>query len=589
VSLASPTLLALLALEGVVVVLYFLRAFRRTHQVSTLFLWNGVKSDPQTRAARIARRVDLLLVLQLLAVALLVLALAGPGLRGRAARLSGLAIVLDASASMATRTPDGPTRYDLALDEARALLAAYPTSPATVIQLSASPQTLAPLSRDREAVLDAMRRARPTAAGDGTPEALQGLLSGVSGSLERIVLFTDHPLVAPVPGVEEHLLGGGDNVGIGAFAVRENPDFPGVTAFVGVSNHTDAYAERTLRVSDGTAAVETALLLPPRSKQTYALPFNATADAFTATLTPRDDFTADDARYFTPHPSSPVRVRWIGTANRYLEAALRAAAQIMLVSRQDGDPVDLTIAYGVDLGSEASGPLLLVHAGLAGTIQLKEDGDGGTVETSALGDPLLSGVDPADFRVRSMAVLEPHATGTAILDVAGSPLLWRGEHAGSPVLVLAADLMATNLPLTVDFPVLVRNLLEELVALPGPTRPEWAVVGRPVALSGREAVLRVTGPDGETVAGEGAQFLLPSSPGLHTVITDQGTYLLAVNVDPAESAPAVTGLDVATVESTAPLAAEVVHPIWPVLVGAAILVLFAEAARYHGISPRRVR
>lgn len=588
-SLASPVLLSLLALEGVVVVLYFLRAFRRTHPVSTLFLWNGVRSDPQTRAARIARRIDLLLVLQLLVVALLVFALAGPGLHGRAARLSGLAIVLDASASMTTRTPDGPTRYDLALDQAAALLSTYPTSPATVIQFSASPQTLVPLSADHEAILEAMRRARPSAAGDGTPETLQGLLSGAGGDLERIVLFTDHPLAAPVPGVEERLLGGGDNVGIYAFAVRENPDSPGITAFVGVSNYTDTYAERTLRVSDGTATVETPLLLAPDSEQTYALPFNATADAFTATLAPRDDFAVDDTRYFTPYASSPVRIRWIGADNRYLEAALRAAAQITLVSGQDDGPVDLTIAYGTDLGPEVSGPLLLVHAGLAGTIRLVEERDGGTVETSALGDPVLSGVDPSDFRVRSISRLEPLTPGTAILDVSGTPLLWRGKRGGSPVLAIAADLMATNLPLTVDFPVLVRNLLQELVALPGPARPDWAVVGRAIALSGRGTVLRVTDPDGGTVAGEGAQFVLPTRPGLHTVTTDQGSYSLAVNVDPAESTPAVAGLDAFPVESAAPLEARVVRPIWLVFAVAALLVLLTETLRYHGISLRRIR
>jgi len=587
-SLASPALLALLALEGVVVLLYFLRAFRQTHEVSTLFLWEGVRSDPQTRAARLARRIDLLLVLQLLIVAFLVLALAGPGLRARAARVSGLAIVLDASASMQTRTPSGASRYDLAVDGARELLSTYPTSPVTLIQFSTSPRTLVGLDADRDAVIQALDHARPGDDGNGTPEMLQGLLSA-SAPLERVVYFSDQPLSTPIAGVEERLVSGGENAGIVAFAVRDNPGSSGVTAFVRVRNDTAAYAERTLRVTDSTAAVETALLLPPNAEQAYALPFNATSDAFTAALTPRDAFAADDTRYVTPAHDAPLRVRWIGTANRYLEAALHAAGDMLLVGQDEAGPADLTVAYGVALPAAPTGPLLLVHAGLVGVVSLGEEIDGGAVEAAALDDPILAGVDPLDFRVRSIPRLDSLAPGKTLLETAGMPFLWRSDRAGPRVVLIASDLMATNLPLTVDFPLLVRNILDELVDLPARGNADWAIVGRSVSLSGRGTVLRVADPRGGTVSAEGIRAFLPRTAGLHTVTTDDGSYLLAVNVDPAESSPATPSLPGAAAAVPEPLEAQVVLPIWPMLVVAVILLLLLEAARYHGLRPWRAR
>jgi len=587
-SLASPAFLALLSLEGLVVLLYFLRAFRQSHEVAALFLWEGVRSDPQTRAARLARRIDLLLLLQLLAVACLVLALTGPGLRGHAPRLSGLAIVLDASASMGTRTEGGQTRYALAVDGARDLLSSYPTSPVTIIQFSATPQTLIGLDADREAASQALDRARPGDEGDGTPEMLQGLLSG-SGTLDRVVYFSDQPLRTPVAGVEERLVTGGDNVGIVALAVRDDPIPPAVTAFVRVRNDTDAYAERTLRVSDGTAAVETALLLPPNTEQAYALPFNASSDVFTASLSPRDAFAADDTRTVTPARAVPLRIRWLGTPNRYLEAALRATADINLVGQEEAGAVDLTVAYGVMLPAPPAGPLLLVHAGLVGVASLGEETDGGAVETTALDDPILAGVDPLDFRVRSVPQVEALAPGRIILEVAGVPLLWRGERGSEPVALISADLMATNLPLTVDFPLLVRNLLDELVGLPAHDRVDWAIVGRPVSLSGYGTVLRVTDPEGDTIAGPGASLFLPRTPGIYTVTTRAGSAPLAVNVDPAESSPAAARSLASPTPPPEALEAQVLLPIWPGLVAAAVLLLLLEAARYHGMHIRRVR
>ena len=78
----SPAFLWLLAAVPVVVLLHFLRARRRQHAVSALFLW-----ERATHAASLRRRVrpSWLLLAQLLFTALAALALARPALAAREA------------------------------------------------------------------------------------------------------------------------------------------------------------------------------------------------------------------------------------------------------------------------------------------------------------------------------------------------------------------------------------------------------------------------------------------------------------------------------------------------------------------------
>ena len=133
-SLLNPSALYLLALIGPIVLLHLLRARECKREVSALFLWEGLRGDSPSRAARIRRRIDPLLMLQLLALCALVAALARPAWESTTIRASSLAIVLDGSASMRTRTEDGGTRYQRATEEALALLDAIPSTSTAVVQ-----------------------------------------------------------------------------------------------------------------------------------------------------------------------------------------------------------------------------------------------------------------------------------------------------------------------------------------------------------------------------------------------------------------------------------------------------------------------
>lgn len=586
--LGNPGALYLFTLALGIILLYFLRTYSRYYEVSALFLWEGLAGDPRTRAARIKRKIDPLLLIQLLVLALVTLAVAQPSLVGTAPHLSGMAIVLDGSASMRTRTESGVTRYDLAREEAITLLDTYPTSPVALIQLSSSPQVLVPLTEDHDQARITLSAAQPTWGADGTAAMLQGLLTSQGGraGFERVVYLTDRPLATPLPGVEERIVTGGENAAITAFTVREDPDLQGVTAFAKVRNDTSAYYDAILRVSDGADEVQLSALLPPGEERVFVLPFpGAHGPTFTATLAPQDDFTGDDVRYFTLNRSLTLRVRWVGEQNRYLEAALRAVGDLTFVSEEDDEPVDLTVSYNTELPAEASGNILLVHAGLHGLVTIGEETDGGKVSIVQPDDPLLHLVDPLDFRIRSTPRVEVAGSGVTVLAVGGEPLLYRSSGANRKIVLIAPDLMRTNLPLTVDFPLLIQNILRDLSTLSAPASPNWAVVGEPIPLSGYGEPIRVTDPSGRAIPLVEAASFLPEEPGIYTLTTTKGVYPLAVNIDPAESdPPTLVSTDLAEVPHAE---AQTLLPLWPLFAGLAALSLVIEAFLYQGWRPWR--
>jgi len=591
VTLLNAGALYLLTLAGGIAVLYFLRARSRRVEVSALFLWEGLRSAPRSRAARIRRRIEPLLLVQLLVLALCALALAQPALRGRRPHLSRMAIVLDGSASMQTRTQSGKTRYGLAREQGIALLDRYSSTTVTVLQLSKAPEIIAPLTDDHDEALRALSASSPTWTADGSPEVLRGLLESQGGSaaFERVTLLTDRPYEFSLGGLEQVIFAGGENLAITALTVRENEDAPGTSAFVKIRNDTTEYQERRLRVGDGDQSAVLSILLAPGQEQPYVLPFPGASASFTATIEPGDAFAADDTRSFALQRSIERRVRWIGESNRYLQAALAAATPIIIVASEDQGPVDLTVAYNAQLPSDIGGNILLVHAGVDGLVTIGDERRGENLVVAHSSDPLLAGVDPLDFRVRSAPRVEIPDVGTTVLAHGEEPFLYRLAEQGRTLVLISVDLMETNLPLTVDFPLLVRNILHAFSPLPAQASYAWSIVGEPIRVDGYGAVIELEDPAGRSIKlSSNAEAFIPQLPGLYTLKTDRGTYPLAVNVDPSESLPPGDVL-VSAAPEAATTQAQVLYPMWPVIAGLGLLALLLEASMYHGWRLRSVK
>ncbi len=176
--------------------------------------------------------------------------------------------------------------------------------------------------------------------------------------------------------------------------------------------------------------------------------------------------------------------------------------------------------------------------------------------------------------------------GSTVLELGGMPFLYRMRDAERKVVLLAPDIMATNLPLTIDFPLLMQNILHHFAVAPAPPPLGWALIGEPVPISGYGEPISLISPSGRNLPVIGVAAFLPREPGIYMLTTKRGVYPLAVNIDPAESAPSV-----ASVAPPQPLSivaeARVITPLWPLFAGLALIFLVVEILLYQGWMPGR--
>ncbi|MDD4903377.1 MAG: VWA domain-containing protein, partial [Candidatus Bipolaricaulis sp.] len=521
--LVSAGHLWLLALAAWIVFLHFLHSRRERHDVAYVALWEGLPDDSRARAARLRVRWNGLIVLQLFVLAAVVLALAGPALVTTKPSLASLAIVLDGSASIHGRSASGTGTADLVRSEALAVLDRYTATPIAVLELSSSPRVLAPLSEDPEEARRAIAAWEPTWFADGTEEDLRGLLAGQGGAFERVVLLTDHPSGFSLPGLDVAVFSPGENVALTAFSVREDPRGTGAIAFVRVRNDTSSYREAVVRLSDGAWSTRLSALLSPGEEEAYVLPFPMSlGPVFTAAIEGGDAFPADDSRVFSLARRTEWTVRVVGEIDRYLRAALTSVGGVRFLEADDPTAADIIVACGVALPADVPGSVFVIHGSLSGVVEVGEDEERspGLVAEVAPGDPILESVDPANLVVLRSPGIEPRAAGVAVLSSAGEAILWRAELPGRRVVLLAPDPIQTNLPLTVDFPILVRNILYWLSLSSLSAPPHAATVGAAIPFAPYGLPQRLEDPSGRVADVAPASFgFLAKWPGIYRLTT----------------------------------------------------------------------
>lgn len=525
-TLLSGWALGLFGLGAVVIAVYFLKRQARKVPVSSLALWEGLERRP--RSALRWRWTQLLgLLLQLLALSALVLGVAEPVWEGPASGVRTLALVLDGSASMRARispAPQGPRRYERAVRKAQEALRANAGAETALFEAAAPPRMLVSPTRDPGEIERALRSWRPGYAGNAPLADLRSLVEGAFPSPpERVVFVTDRPLApeALPPGWE--LLpaaeGPAANVGITRFVVRPQPqpEAQGFALLLSVWNGSPR--PRSLRVQvltgEDELLAEHLLEIPPRSEETltaaYAIP--PPERLIARLLLPEgaeDAWPEDDIRYAAPPMQRPWRVRWEGEPSFYLERflALSGLAEILPPSdsgsgaRPDAEEEipspDGTLYHGVPAAEPRAGRFLLVRSGMPPWVELGEPVEALGLPVRATQDhPLLAGLDPTSWRLVRVPRASLDPAGTVLLRAGEVPILYLYEAPGVRIAYLGVDLGASNVGLSLDFPILLYRLLRWLAPPLGRERDAQLLVGEELPLTAPDVeALEIVRPDG---------------------------------------------------------------------------------------------
>src|SRR5262245_42865007 len=120
----TPLEVAVLALltTGTIVALYFLKLRHRRVVISSSILWKRVLDERQSHSLWEKLRRIISIVIAATIALLIALALARPEVESLTGKNERIVIVLDTSPTMNTRTRDGRTRWQHAVQQAKGLL-----------------------------------------------------------------------------------------------------------------------------------------------------------------------------------------------------------------------------------------------------------------------------------------------------------------------------------------------------------------------------------------------------------------------------------------------------------------------------------
>jgi Ca-activated chloride channel homolog len=604
----NPAAFAFLAFIPVILVLHSLRYRRRDVRVSTLFLWESVAREMQGTLGLRRLVQNLPLLLQILLVLLLTTALAKPARTTPVAQSKDIVLVLDVSASMQTRTPQG-TRFAAAQRQALEILDALPSDRhMALIAAGRQPRVLSFFTHEKVLLRQALTDLQADDAPGNMREAILLALSFTQGApTQEVVVIGDGAYrrlaESDVPRQQfRHIqvAGGERNVGITRLAFRRLPGADeAYEVLLAVKNFSPqpmaAPLQLTLRRQQ---LLERQLTLQPGQEEVVVAPLSAAFKGVAqADLLVDDDFPLDNRAYGVIEEKSQTWILLVGESNYFLEKLLTSLPGVLVNVAPEVTEASLPrlleanhliIFNGVQPPPLHVGNFLLLNT-------LPQDprlaANGVVVKPRVLDwerqHPLLRFVELADLHIEEALVHHPQIGGHSLVQGEGTSLLSVIEEPRLRVVTVAFDLMRSDLPLRVAFPVLINNLLRWLHPQQEDSAAGQIQAGMPYAVFFDPPVERVTV---QTPSGANQDYAVHGNPWVYADTQRIGMYImrageqkryLTVNLlDEAESdirpAASLASFVPAGADARGQRTGILETPLWPYLLMGALVVLGGE-------------
>lgn len=475
-SFATPAAFWLLGLMAPIVALHVLRSRRVEVVVSSTLAWQAV--DRPVAAARPWQRLrwSIPLVLQLLLVALLASALAGPALDTGRVSAQHLVVLLDTSASMGA-TDGAPTRLSSARDEVDRLTGELGEGAVVSVIATGAPARVVASSVAPDSV-GARLESVDVSEGPFDAEAASSLALGMDRPDRSVAyaLVSDGGLDASdvrfLPaGTEFHPVGRRDrNLGVTNVVVSSAGDQTHLQ--VSISNSGEDPATSIVRVDvDRADAASTSVTVP--GGETTEIGFDVPSGDRIEVHLDIDDLLSSDNHVDAVGPAArTLGVLRVGAANPFLDALLDTRAsfdvtQVASIEELGTDPgaldrFDVAIFDRTPVPAGIRVPWLGI-ASPGGAPGVAVDGDVDTPVPALVraDSDLLAGLDLGELAFASAQRIDAPAATTQI-GAEDTPLVVQGTDDGIAFVYLGFALDQSNLGLLPAFPVLADRILDSL-------------------------------------------------------------------------------------------------------------------------------
>ena len=498
-----------------VVVFYLLKRKRLVKLVSSTLLWQKFLADAQANSPFQRLRHNWLLVLQLLLLALAILALSRPYFAGHTTASDLRVVILDASASMQS-TDEEPTRFEKAREEALSLVKSLKDQDQMVVLLAGAntevKQSATSSKADlRRAILDCQVSDSSTRLTEALKLAETLLRDGNNHSPE-VHLFSDgaagdlSEFAGKQLNVIYHKVGKRcNNLGITTLDLRENPENRAERAiYTSVANFSTNEEQTDLELLFDNQRVDSRSLVlkPGETSPQVFIAAQETNGVFTVRIDAQDDLAADNQASIVSLLPAPVKVKLVSRGNRFLEKALRAANVELTVADQSADEAEEFDLVALDDVVPAVWPkpnLLAIHVANSNWF----DDGWTTVQQPTAVDwknthPLLRYINLDNVQISETLGVKTPSWAVALVEAQQTPLILAGETARQKIVWIGFDTLQSTWPLRISFPMFIANAVDWLNPEAAKSSQLMVHGGEPFrySLTQPAATAEVTMPDG---------------------------------------------------------------------------------------------
>lgn len=493
----SPTSLLLFGLAVPIVLLYILKLRRRREPVSTLMFWEQLFKEKQTTSLFQKLKHLLSLLLQLLFLALLVLAIARPQFAFITKAARHVILIIDHSASMnALESPDEKQESNAAASNSRLESAKERAlrmveglrfmDEMMVISCHTKPTIHSPFTNHRKSLRQAIQSIQPTDINTNLEPALD-LAYAVARTKPsaEIVIFSDFQAVSedmltrlqnPGEEIALHPVQVGatnDNVGITRFRVRKSLvnafDYQTLLTVVNASE-AEKQCNVELYFNEDLFDVRPYTLAPGETKSEIFSNFAFEGGQLKAVVDVADALHTDNVAYAALPKRELIPVLLVTDDNPFLEKALSVDEKLNLsvTTPEDYDPN--ASGYRVVIFDRHSPPTLgdgnymFIYPPKHGPAPISWT-IGGPIETPIITDwerthPILRHVHLENVQIGEAYRVTPPPTAEVLARSFEDPVLFVDVTPNRKVVFAAIDILQSDLPLRIAFPVIIANTIQ---------------------------------------------------------------------------------------------------------------------------------
>ena len=461
----------LLLLIPIIIVMYLLKQKAVETPIASLFLWKEMYRNVEANTPWEKLKKNWLLILQIITLAVLILALASPYILSGSVGADHAIIVIDNSASMNALYDEENTRLEHAVDEALDYVRSLKTGTGISIITSNSTATLVlSNSDDKNQAYEELKTITCTYIAGDCQVGIEMVKSMQTqwDSVET-VCFTDTnvsmeqvegyivDMYVPVNNISVDYVGHGMNNGK-------------LVVLAKVSNHgaADVTTDVNLYGDEELLQIKTVTIPTGDNEVVYFDGIVFEGNAFSVEVSGNDAIEADNICYDVLEEENETKVLLMTEANVYLEKALSLVDGIQITKSNDIDSFadfmtqdyDLYIFDGMTPAVlPTEGNMIFMNTECESLYEVAAPLGGIMVETSK--HTVTEYLEDLSFGVSSVYALKKPDWAEIFLSAGEECIGFIGKTESQTVCVMGFDFHNSDLPLKMEFPILVYNIINE--------------------------------------------------------------------------------------------------------------------------------